>query len=50
MERAPLRTLIRPRPQPETTLDLSRSVAQPEATVGTYVFTDIPKTVIEFHF
>ena len=40
MERAPLRTLIRPRPQPETTLDLSRSVAQPEATVGTYVFTD----------
>jgi len=39
MERAPLRTLIRPRPQPETTLDLGRSVAQPEATVGTYVFT-----------
>ncbi len=40
MERVPLRTLIRPRPQPETTLDLSRSVAQPEATVSTYVFTD----------
>jgi len=40
MERAPLRTLISPRPQPETTLDLSRSVAQPETTVSTYVFTD----------
>jgi len=39
MKRVPLRTLIRPRPQPETTLDLKRSVAQPEATVGTYVFT-----------
>ena len=40
MERVPLRTLIRPRPQPETTLDLSRSVTRPEATVSTYVFTD----------
>ena len=40
MERVPLRTLIRPRPQPETTLDLSRSVAHPETTVSTYVFTD----------
>jgi len=40
MKRAPLRTLIRPRPQPETTLDLSHSVAQPETTVSTYVFTD----------
>ena len=40
MTRASLRTLIRLQPQPETTLDLKRSVAQPEKTVGTYVFTD----------
>jgi len=40
MARSPLRTLIHPRPQPETTLDLNRSVGQPEATVSTYVFTD----------
>lgn len=40
MTRTPLRTLIRPQPQPETTLDLKRSVADPKETVGTYVFTD----------
>lgn len=40
MTRAPLRDLIRRQPQPETTLDLKRSVGQPEKTVGTYVFTD----------
>lgn len=40
MARAPLRDLIRLQPQPETTLNLKRSVAQPEKTVGTYVFTD----------
>ena len=40
MKRAVLRTLIHPRPQPETTLDLGRSFAQPEATVSTYVFTE----------
>ena len=40
MGRAPLRTLIRLQPEPETTLNLQTSVARPELTVRTYIFTD----------
>ncbi|HEC35092.1 MAG TPA: hypothetical protein ENI39_00995, partial [Anaerolineae bacterium] len=46
MGRAPLHTLIRLQPEPKTTLDLRESVAQPEVTVGTYIFTD----AIRHHF
>ncbi len=47
MGRAPLRSLLRVQPEPETTLDLSSSVARPEATVGTYIFTDAIRHHVE---
>lgn len=47
MGRVALKTLVRLQPEPETTLDLSNSVARPAVTVGTYIFTDAIRQHIE---